>query len=241
MKKPLAALAVTAGFATLIAGASIAAKPLSAGNDPLAFAQTVYVRGNLVEQQSRPRFDPDPLAEWRNECAANPGVCVNNPTPCLWSADDGATFDAAGTLADGETAGQTQCVVADGFQHLTGVWVTSTKPDLAVTVDYQPQNVQFTVAAVGSGHDWSYRNCFVGPYYGGWTNLPIIPDSNNGTGIQTDVTVSVSNTTGAKVRNVSAQFVVGSSEPGRQSTYCQGGDVGEAFSLGGATWQKGGL
>lgn len=229
MSKVLFALSLVA-LGGLFVGAA-----LGSGNDPLTLTPDSQPgSGGFVEQQSPPG------SGWMEACNLDPSSCVVNPTPCLWTADSRVTLMGFGSLAAGASATASLCLIGDWQQHILGAAVQSGSPSLVVKVRYQALDVEYIVPARLLGRDYDYRGCIVGPYYShSDPQLLSIPDSNGGVGLRTDITLTVTNPTGRKERNVSAQFVIGSSEPSRRAQFCQGGDTGDAFQQAGAIWAIG--
>lgn len=139
----------------------------------------------------------------------------------VWAVDDHADWRAFGNLDAGASSSRTDCVVSDfspvfatrfgttgwwstaphGF---AGILVKSTSPDLLVSVCYQPQGRCFTAGPVWDPVFGSYTYSFCGraDYRYDDPELVEVPNSNGGRGVFTDVTYTVSNPTGRRVRNV---------------------------------------
>lgn len=124
---------------------------------------------------------------------------VVNPTICVWDFDDKTEFTLYGQLEPGESRSVTGCQIADWSEHLSSI-VTSTA-GLKVT------------ATIGSiSVSGSSNACIIGPDYDAghvppW--LPIVPDSNGGVGIRTEVTFTVTNTSGRRIRQARATATIG--------------------------------
>lgn len=228
-------------FVLLLATPAFSTRPPDGSHDSLILTLTDALGpGGFVEQQSPPG---DSTAGWMTKCGADPSTCVVNQTGCVWTTDDRVTYGGYGILDPGASASSNLCLVADWVGHILGFSVHSNSSDLAVTVCYQPQDQCFSSTARSYGHDFEYRGCIVGPSYPGRRGGPydprlqVIADSNNGVGVETQITVTIQNPTANKLRNVGAQFVIGSNEPNRQSIYCQGGDPGGEFGIDDIFWQ----
>lgn len=167
---------------------------------------------------------------------------VTNPTSCLWTIDDHWQADTAGFdgyLDPGASAVASHCLIADTALHIMGVAVSAPSDGLEVTVTYQPQNVTFTLTARPDGRAVEWRGCVVGPRYSELSVLPEIPDSDGGRGVQGDVTVTVTNMSGRRVRHIGGTLEFGSSGSSeRREAYCPTPKTGP-FSLAGAVWQTG--
>lgn len=154
------------------------------------------------------------------------GVAILRPTvfPCdTWAVDDHADWRAFGVVQPGASTSRTDCQVNDfnpvfatrfgttgwwsnaryGF---TGVLVHAASADLTVTVCYAPQGRCFTVGAVWDASFGAYAYTFCGRANYGPNDpaLAEVPGSNGGRGVFTYVTVTVTNPTGRRVRNVRA-------------------------------------
>lgn len=235
MKRALVVLLVAAMCGFFVAS-PLAARPPSGSNDPLTLtADSSPGSGGFVEQQSH-----EGQSDWMQQCNLDPSSCVVNSTPCAWTADSRVTYQGFGFLAAGATASASFCFVADWQQHILGAAVQSASPDLIVKMRYEALGVEFVIPPRPITHGYDYRGCVVGPFYAhSDPQLLPIPGSNGGVGLRTDITMTVTNPTGRKERDVSAQFVLGSNEPGRQAQFCQGGTPGTPFTLAGAIWETG--
>lgn len=114
------------------------------------------------------------------------------------------------------------CQIADGHHEITGVSVSAPSPDLVVTLTYEPQGVSFTLPARAVGRDFEYRGCVTGPIYGNWPALEEVPGSNGGRGRQTQITVTVTNPTERRVRNVGVHLETGSEGFNARENFCYG-------------------
>lgn len=211
----LVLLAASAAF--LVAATGNAAKPQHAGGDhAFSWQLTNLDIAGDVEQQ--------------------PGVV--NSDGCLWDIDDNWRMGDGGNLGAGEVASASQCLVADGAYHLTGVSVEALSPQLKVTVGYEPQAVVFTLTPEQIDRRlWRYLGCVTGPLYGNWPALPVIEGSNGGHGLVTTVTVTVENLSDRPARDVAAMLELGSDSPGHRQDYCRA--KSPPFEQGGAVWSTG--
>lgn len=141
-----------------------------------------------------------------------PGVVYTGA--CLWTIDSNVELGGYGKLAAGASASYQECLIADGFSHEAGVNLTAATADLIVTISYAPQGRTFQVPARPVADGYEYRGCVIGPGYADWPSLPTVDDSNDGHGLPTDITVTVTNPTSRTVRNVNAFAAVASSRPG---------------------------
>ena len=133
---------------------------------------------------------------------------VTNPTGCAWDADDSrSTWFRDQTLAAGETATATKCVVVDAMDHSIWVEVLSGSPNLIVELRFgAPFNYVFRGNPIPVGRDYRNWVCALGPVYQSETlpTLPEIAGSNGGRGVVSDVTISVTNPTNHAVRKATA-------------------------------------
>jgi len=168
--------------------------PAGNGSAALQFAPAGADHQYVVEQQSPLFFFSNcgiyPLLP---EC--DPAVNVVNPTECGWDVDDFTDFTAFGSLAGGETASQSLCVIEDGFNNYGGdthsvqVLVTSSSPGLEVTLS-NTFNGAARGAPAPSGKEYQYLLCVLDPTAGGYAE---IPGSHGGTGLRVDYTLTIRN------------------------------------------------
>jgi hypothetical protein len=155
-----------------------------------------------------------------------PHESINN-TGCVWDIDDHATWWAQnGWINADATATGTDCLILDqdAFGHMVGVWVTSTSPDLVVSLDlgtvaapvYPNTGTTFTPVWRPAFHDYIYLGCLV-PYDVDPT--PIVEGTNGGHGVRTDIIWSVTNPGSHRERGIYAQTEIMSNAPGHQEEY----------------------
>ena len=215
MRRALALFGAVA-LAAAFSYPALAAKPPNGGNPPFELVISTRVRTTIVEGQ--------------------PGVV--NPTVCLWDIDDRVVWFANGTLEANASTSASDCLIADSHHHLLGFRLYSPSGALQVTVTYQPQGVTRAFTPVLVNGEYEYRGCIIGPLYdGNEPEVQIIPGSNGGWGVETTMTLTVTNPTPSKIRNSDATVTWRSSEPTSQAIYCRG--LGPAFGEGGAVWQTG--
>lgn len=199
------AFAIAVLAASALAPAFAEPSPAAArGSVAFAFSMAAAEQENCVEQQS------DGLGNCGSPTA------VVNPTGCIWTVDQYTIDKAGGELAPGSTASDHMCLISDGLAgwwgepHWVSAGVTSSKDNLAVSLKDQFGDVwPIQPTSAGNGYAWSL--CMAGPSYAVY---PIIPGSNGGFGVQTDYTLSVTNTTAQMARGVAAQFEIqGTSGP----------------------------
>jgi hypothetical protein len=167
-----------------------------------------------VEQQSDNPWLPGPT-----DCSANTH-CVVNPTLCAWDVDDWwQVVEVDRTLAAATTTTGTVCGIFDANpQYVTndGVtgWWNSPRPwfgmrllapssSLGLTVTFLPQGRTFTPSPRWNGSVYEYDFCGVAIYAPGDPALVSIVGSG-GSGVRTDVTVSVANLGRQAVRKITA-------------------------------------
>lgn len=129
----------------------------------------------------------------------DPDLWVINRTGCLWDADDHLNVQSAGRLTTAYT--QTECVIADGTNHLVALVVTvknKPTPDVLASIHFTrndtPWNldVQSSVLAPRDRHFSEIRLCTFTPEYDNDDpTYDLIPDSNGGIGWPTDVEFTV--------------------------------------------------
>jgi hypothetical protein len=218
MRRALVTLAMLAVFGLGSSGALAAPSPLTINRSWTSHAY-------IVEQESPDwRYPNNGYNLWQcthdgtfEEYQAGTGIehpdnCVHNPTPCLWDVDDLDYDSGWGFLKAGATATGSKCVIADDGNGRPGGWGGDRKTVEAHV--YAPVS-SLTVRLTDSrGHLWTavpvaqgknlyrYSICETedepGPF-------EIIPDSNGGTGLRIDYTLSV--TAGSRnVRDVVVHF-----------------------------------
>jgi hypothetical protein len=153
----------------------------------------------VVEQQSPGFFagDMSTSEEW-----------VRNPTSCLWDLDDQTEWDGTGKLTAGASASASICVIDDeydnfgGDDHMLRVDVDAPSPDLKVTlVNDRGLSVSVPRTSDSSGYHWHLcvRDKTPGPF-------PEIAESNGGTGLFTNYTMTVTSTGRRDIRSPLAIF-----------------------------------
>lgn len=154
-----------------------------------------------------------------------PATPIVNPDPtCTWSVNDHSDWSADGYLDPGATTTRSSCIVSD-FNPVTatrngttatwnmapygfaGLSLLSPSSDLTVIVCYQPQARCF---APGSVYDvavkqWRYTFCGRANYQPDDAALVAIAGSNGGRGVITTVTITLTNPTARRVRNLFAR------------------------------------
>ena len=142
--------------------------------------------------------------EERNRQAVEQQGLIENPTPCVWDADDHEEFRGVGLLAPGEVTTVGACVVGDWMAHLVSFSLVSRSPDLIVTLDYGPHTL--TAAPVDEGRSYRYELCFTGPDYD--HEDPRLEPIGEGVGIVWEAVGSITNPTSRRVRDTVATFKI---------------------------------
>jgi hypothetical protein len=176
-------------FATIAIAvlAAVMLLPLAATANPQPFAfspGTSSISRSCVEQESDP---PD--------CS---GAVVTNPTVCVWTVDQQFSDVALGRLSAGTSGSDHLCLISDGVLNYSGephwveVSIFANSPDLTVTLSDSAGQAWTARPSPGASKTWTYALCEPGALL---SSYPIIPNSNGGTGVQVDYTVTVANPT----------------------------------------------
>jgi len=212
---------------TLVAIAAVlmSASAQANGNKPVPLGTSFGgVRGgsgiNVVEQQSNYPYDSS---------------AVTNPTGCAWDVNDWNDTGTDGYLNAGASYGMTVCQISDPdpvYRTLNGSaawwssphgyfsgWVAAPSGALTVTACYQPQGRCFPLGSVNMGGEYDWLICSHAVYQGNPLDPAVteIAGSNGGHGVVTDVTLTVTNPTGSRIKNIVLQAGVSSDsqkEPG---------------------------
>jgi hypothetical protein len=169
-----------------VLAAVLAVQAAAGPPQPGAWRQVSWQSQTLVEQQT-----PGGAAQ------PDPALWVTNPTRCVWDADDYQTFQFGGLLDPGRSASITTCLVADWNEHISRAYWASDGLDVTVQVD----------GVTVSGDTVA---CVLGPDYDhGSPLLPPVEGSNGGVGLVTQVTFTVTNTSGKRVRRALAYGYLG--------------------------------
>src|SRR5437867_1645633 len=190
-------------------------------SNPLALTRYVVYRRNWVEQWNDWPASTD-SAKW-----------VVNQTSCVWGPNDRDNVTGTGYLAPQSSATAGGCVVGDPNpiyttlngttawwshgRHEIDVYLVSKSPDLVIKVCFSPQNACFSPAPRPIDKwTWTYQGCVWGPNYASGAQLdstgqPIYPPpatriagSNGGYGVLTTYTVTITNPTIRRVREITA-------------------------------------
>jgi hypothetical protein len=170
-----------------------------------------------VEQQS-PDFFFGP--------GIHPETWVNNPTGCVWDADDELERQSVGRqyLDPGVTVNDQLCMIADwaGYSyggHHAGVHFSSNSPNIAVSITFAP-GWTFTVPGVFDPvtRNYDYNGCQRAPWYieGDLALQPIL-NSNGGVGVPTKVKLTITNL-GSRRATASAAWHLGN--PWTDPSFC---------------------
>ncbi len=181
------------------------------GPASFAFNLTITQRDTAVQQET-PCY-------WTT-CHDDPSQWVINNTNCVWDVDETTLLQGSrGDLDPYTTAVGSVCAIADGLYnsfgddpHVLGVLLWATSSDLVVSLTASAGNPdnQASLAPVWDPSVRMYRYHWCapngvdppGPY-------PSVPDSNGGWGYRDDLSLSVTNPTKNKVRNISGWLGVG--------------------------------
>lgn len=145
------------------------------------------------------------------------GFDVWNPTPCAWDFDDHGDYLRGGYLDPGTSATATACLIANENPLLGWSWAIHPNyrftvfadRALSVTLCYQP-GLCFPLSVIGS---YRYEVCIAGPFYGHDSPLiQTIPDSNGGWGVPTTATLTVTNTSSRRIRDIYVQVTGGNDQ-----------------------------
>lgn len=202
------------------------AAPASAKGQPqlLEFYRSATNPQSPVEQQTPGWYGV--------ECPPGPGACqpdesmwVVNPTGCAWDIDDRIVWTALGSsyLGAGESVSVSDCVIADNAYHVVGFSVAGDKPGLAVTLTYEPFGFALGAAA----------GCVIGPI--GLTDLPPVEGSNGGAGVLTTSTLTVTNTSEHRVRNIEGALELWSATTSTVNRLCPTAPI--QLVAAGAVWK----
>lgn len=156
------------------------------------------------------------------------GGIVNPLAGCVWSVNDHYTIRKTGSLNAAASTSDTTCLVSDfnpvlatrfGFTDswqmsdygMFGVMVTAPTSGLSVAVCYQPQGRCFAPMSVQAGtKSWRTTFCGRANYRPDDPVLQDIAGSNGGRGVVGSVTLTITNTTGRQVRDITVQWGVSS-------------------------------
>lgn len=186
------------------------AKPLPSSSSSFTFSPESGQRGDPVEQQT-PCY-------WTT-CHDDPTTWVVNPTGCIWDVDEYNVLGGSGDLDAGASASGSLCVIADGLYysagddpHVLGVDLYAASSLLTVQVSTSAGNAdnQATVPAVWSAAAKAYRYHWCAPNGVDPPGpFPTVDGSNGGIGYRDDLSLTVGNPTGRKVRGVRGWFGAG--------------------------------
>lgn len=215
MRRAAAAASAAALLITLASPAAAKGNPRT----PIAPVSGNDVQHSLtVEQQTDWPWPEDPADR------------VLNPFPdCSWDVDDRWSQGAVGYLGPGLSYEVTDCLVSEpngvvrtvngvtqvyASGHLYhGSLVRAPSPALVVQVCWQPQGKCVVPLpgwnAAASAYD--YATCARAVYGSEMTD--VVPGSNGGIGVRTDVTVTLTNTSGSGLRDVQVGTAVGLDRP----------------------------
>jgi len=195
----------------------------SGSNKPVPLGSSFGgVRGgsgvNVVEQQSNYPYD---------------STAVTNPTGCAWDINDWNDTGTDGYLNAGASYSMTVCQISDPdpvYRTINGTaawwssphgyfsgWVAAPSGALTVTACYSPQGRCFPLGSVLSGGQYQWLICSHAVYTSSDPAVMEIAGSNGGHGVVTNVALTVTNPTGARIKNIVLQAGVSSDvqkEPG---------------------------
>lgn len=180
--------------------------------------------------QQGPRFDPIEQQSSYSDCCTTIQPDVVNGTVaagqnCFWDINDHFWQMTTGYLDPGASTSSGYCFVEEPSsvyrclqgtcaywsmqRHRVGTEVWSTSPDLLVTDCFTVPARCFTAAPVWdqTSKRYHYANCAWVIWRGGTSPDPMvqpIANSNGGVGVVTQVTETVSNPTGRRVRDIQA-------------------------------------
>jgi hypothetical protein len=214
-------LAVLLTLAAMGLGSS---STFAGGPTPLTIQRAYTSHATIVEQESPHWAYPDngynqwhcthdgTFEEYQTGAGTeHPDNCVHDPTGCTWDVDALDYDTGHGYLRAGSTATGSKCVIADDGNGKPGGWAGDRKtveahvyapvPTLTVRLADNRGHSQ-TAEPVSAGNGYRYAVCLTedepGPF-------DPIPDSNGGTGLRIDYTLSV--TAGARnVRDIAVHF-----------------------------------
>jgi hypothetical protein len=188
----------------------------------------------VVLQQSPPGCHPGPDFDDAVPCVVNPYAATNT---CYWDHADMGNGAGYGRLLAG-TYSVSRCAIFDARIADIGVGLLTTRPDLTVTLAFEP-GLTFSLAPVPYDDPewtWSYRGCIVGPIYQRTTS-PFVADIVGsdadglmGWGVLTTVTLTVSSPVSQKANETTSGGAV---HLVSSDAYCYGGgsaSQGQAIS-----------
>lgn len=190
--------------------------------EPLAWGFRVNQQyDNPIEQQTPGWLLPCP--EGQPDCAQDQSLWVLNPTipnayPCSWDPDDHWRQDTipGGYLDPGQSITLDACYILDWIWSPNrqpnpgyfGALTVASKPGLIVTVCTDADTRSGLPCSTGTpvkvGNQWRAETCIAFSAADNVEDFPPIPDSNGGRGEFANVTVTVTNVSGQRLRDVTA-------------------------------------
>lgn len=200
-------------LATFIVGVSptLAAKPLASPRQVFTLERTSFEVAYQVWPQGCNTLYGDPCIP-PDHFVYNPSVFLPEAEECLWNVDDHAAWRGYGRLESG-TYTASQCVYNDwGALRINRATLRSDSPDLLITMTFQPSGYSVIATPLwwDSLRQYQYSACVEGPTYQK-ANTTEIPDSNGGYAVLGTVSISITNSTGRTLREVSGGLGIGAS------------------------------
>jgi hypothetical protein len=212
-----------------IAACLVLALAPAAAARPAVYDLTIWGGDNdtLVKHQSPIDCRYGTVPE--EDCVVNP---LNDKTGanCFWDVDDVGNGSSYGRLFAGTTS-VSRCGIFDTRYLFIGVRILTTRPDLTVTLAYEP-GLTFTLGPAPyvdpeGRWQWQYRGCVQGPIYQRTTAdlaTDPIPDSHGGWGVISTVTLTVTSPADQKSnQTTSGGAAHGPVASSNEAKYCANG------------------